>query len=53
LQEDVVDHEHAWTVSELTSSDSRIATAVEGRFVTDRGKQHPPSETCWKEAGSQ
>jgi hypothetical protein len=34
-----VDHQHVWTTNDSQSADPYLATAVEGRYIGNRGKQ--------------
>jgi hypothetical protein len=47
----MVQRHHAWTVNECQSADPHLATAVQGRFVGNRGKE--PQSDVVKEVGSQ
>jgi hypothetical protein len=38
-EENVVEHRHVWTIHETQPADPHLATALEKRFVGNRGKQ--------------
>jgi hypothetical protein len=45
-EENVAEHHHAWTISESQSADRHLATALEGSYVGNCGKQ--PQSDWWE-----